>query len=196
MGDRDFYDILTDVANDVYREEAIEKLGRVLGFQPGKIQSYIMTNMRYGEVTNRGTLQMLRDWHMKAGRTGERSLLRQKLIEAGLRKVADDHLCDAGSSQAQAQTTAQVATSFIVTDRQIMKLSRILPSDKYSDLAVALGFSLNESSAIKTNHQMNNKAATEEILRTWKTEEGGRIDQLDRALVEARCGGLIEQYKQ
>ena len=83
-----------------------------------------------------------------------------------------------------------------VTDRQIIKLSEILPGGKYSNLAVALDISLTEADEIKQKHLLNNKAATEELLRTWRTEKGGRIDELDQALKDARCGGLIEQYKQ
>ncbi|XP_071501717.1 uncharacterized protein [Diadema antillarum] len=201
MGDRDFDDILKAVASDVHDDSAIEDLGKALGFRLGEISTFLKTNMRYGEVTNRGTLQMLRKWQQNVSKAEERSLLRQKLIAAGLRRVADDHLpgavhSAAGQTQSQAsRAPAQAATSPIVTDNQIIKLSNILPGGNYTSLAVALDVSLAESSNIKRQHLLDNRAATIEVLSAWKTRTGGRIDELDQALREAQCAGLIDQYK-
>ncbi|XP_072172668.1 uncharacterized protein [Diadema setosum] len=200
MDDRDFDDILKVVASDVHDDSAIEELGKALGFRLGEISTFLKTNMRYGEVTNRGTLQMLRKWQQNVSKAEETSLLRQKLIEAGLRRVADDHLPGAVHSAAQtrpqaSRAPAQAATSSIVTDHQIIELSSILPGGNYTNLAVALGISLSESSNIKRQHLLDNKAATEELLNAWKTRTGGRIDELDQALREAQCAGLTDQYK-
>ncbi|XP_071501748.1 uncharacterized protein [Diadema antillarum] len=202
MGDRDFDDILTAVATDINDYLAIEKLGKALGFTLGEISAFSKTNVQYGEVTSRGTLQMLRKWQQNVSKAEERSLLRQRLIEAGLRRVAEHHLPETaptsqGPSQAPAQTTAQAATApiSIVTDRQIIELSKILPSDNYGDLAEALGISLTEAKEIKKKHLLDNKAATEDLLSAWKIRTGGRIDKLDQALKKANCAGLIELYK-
>ncbi|XP_072173222.1 uncharacterized protein [Diadema setosum] len=169
MGDRDFDDILKAVATDVHDDLAIEEFGKALGFR------LVKTKMRrYGEFTNRDTLQMLRKWQKNVGKAKERSLLRQKLIDAGLRRVADRHLPET------AQATSQAARPSIITDLQIIELSNFFPLDKYDKLAVHLGLSIEDAHSIDEKYK--DKKATKVLLMTWKRRKGGRIEELDTAL--------------
>ncbi|XP_071501747.1 uncharacterized protein [Diadema antillarum] len=197
MDDRDFDDILKTVATDIQDDSAIEELGKALGFRLGEISTFLKTNMRYGEVTNRGTLQMLRKWQQNVSKAEERSLLRQKLIEAGLRRVADDHLPKIAQTTSQAATPSmRIRQGSYVTESQIFKLSMLIPPSSYMDLAVVLGFGFAEFEAIMARNMSDTMKATVELLNTWKTRTRGRTDELDQALITAICGGVIEQYKQ
>ncbi|XP_072166275.1 uncharacterized protein [Diadema setosum] len=82
-----------------------------------------------------------------------------------------------------------------VTSEQIFKLSTILPSSNYYELAAFLGFNSLESENIRQKHHLDMKGAVIELLIAWKYENGGLIHDLDKALVDARCGGLVEKYK-
>ena len=70
--EKDFDDILIDVARELTDDDQIEALGKALGVHPSDIQRCIQTNRRGPGVTSRGTLTMLRDWRqtMDKGRKG------------------------------------------------------------------------------------------------------------------------------
>ncbi|XP_071494389.1 uncharacterized protein [Diadema antillarum] len=210
MGD-EFDDILAKVAKAVHEEEDIEKLGLALGFRLEKIKNFVETNMRYGDNTSSCTQKMLRIWRQKVRKAEERSQLRQKLIEADLGNVADDLLPETGASQtsaqapaqgpaeaaaqapaqAPAQATAQAATPSIVTDLQIIALSNTFPLDKFDNLAVHLGFSLEEAQSIDEKNK--DKKATKVLLMTWKRQKGGRIEELIQALINVPAPSSVLQ---
>ena len=81
-----------------------------------------------------------------------------------------------------------------VTDKEIQKLSTLLPTDYYSALCVNLKMEYNEYDGIKKKHQQNISAAYEESLQRWKTG-GGKRDELHKALDEAKVGGLVDKYR-
>ena len=100
--ERDFDDILSDVARDLSSDSQIEKLGKALGVELSDIQRCLRTNQKGPVVTDRGTLAMLRDWRQNVTEEKERDILRTALIEAKLTRIAgkyfpegvygDDHL--------------------------------------------------------------------------------------------------------
>ena len=87
--ERDFDDILTDVARELTSENQIEKLGKALGVELSDIRRCLQTNQKGSEVTNRGTLAMLRDWSQSVTEEEELVLLRTALLEAKLTRIAE-----------------------------------------------------------------------------------------------------------
>ncbi|XP_063959995.1 uncharacterized protein LOC129266631 [Lytechinus pictus] len=196
----DFDEVLKLIAEDITNEDHIERLGKALGFRKGPIENYIKSNFRFGNVTSRGTLQMLRDWNLKVSRTQQFGELRAALIKANLQATADDHLPQAGlwaprNSQSAPPGQTQEGPSIYVTESQIMYIARNLLSDFYSPFASALGFSYAEYENIKRKHLNDIKEATLDILNQWKRNTGGLRIALEAALNEAECARLAYTYK-
>eukprot|EP00057_Strongylocentrotus_purpuratus_P004940 XP_003729809.1 PREDICTED: uncharacterized protein LOC100891655 isoform X3 [Strongylocentrotus purpuratus] len=196
--EQDFDEILNRVAEDVTNENHIERLGKALGFRQGPVSNYIKSNFRFGSVTSQGTLQMLRDWNQRTGRTGQGEMLREALIKANLQTVADDHLLTFGlcAPQTLQSTQPQPDPNLFVTENQIMHIARNLLSDFYSPLANALGFQYAEYENIKRKHLLDIKESTLEILHIWKQRSGGEHVVLEGALRQAECGRLAFTYKE
>eukprot|EP00057_Strongylocentrotus_purpuratus_P023445 XP_011677919.1 PREDICTED: uncharacterized protein LOC105444852 [Strongylocentrotus purpuratus] len=89
-----FDDILRTVAKRIHKDDEIDNLGGVLGFEPPEIQRYIHTNAKYQTVTYMGTLSMLRDWRNRTTRSEESEKLKKALIAINHRRLADDLLND------------------------------------------------------------------------------------------------------
>ncbi|XP_072175176.1 LOW QUALITY PROTEIN: uncharacterized protein [Diadema setosum] len=89
-GDVDF--ILRDIARDISENEDIENLGKGLGFTVAECQNFIKTNYRHHEITNEGTVCMLRKWSTGVSPSSLRSDLREALKRARLVRIADIHL--------------------------------------------------------------------------------------------------------
>ncbi|XP_063971483.1 uncharacterized protein LOC135153106 [Lytechinus pictus] len=81
-----------------------------------------------------------------------------------------------------------------VIDRDISRLARLLPHEKYSELCQQLGFEYNYTQKILVRNSQDFKAAFEDVLHEWKDKDGSMVD-LDRALRNSYLGGLICKYK-
>ncbi|XP_030834842.1 uncharacterized protein LOC105445507 [Strongylocentrotus purpuratus] len=87
---KDFDDILEEVAKRVRKNLEIDKLGRKLGFSPEDIEGYNATNHKSQNITYDGTLQMLRDWRERQTNLTERAALKNALEQSGKNRLADD----------------------------------------------------------------------------------------------------------
>ena len=88
MASSDFDDLLKDVARLVVKEEDIDKLGKCLKFDKADIQRFLASNLRFGNLTYNGTLDMLRTWNQRVRKADERPTLKAALLKAGLHNVA------------------------------------------------------------------------------------------------------------
>ncbi|XP_072163210.1 uncharacterized protein [Diadema setosum] len=84
--------LLRDIAEDIPNNEAIEALGKKLGFSMREIRNFIRTKSRYHKTTNDGTFSMLREWSRKVMPSSVRPYLRQALMRAKLGQIAEKHL--------------------------------------------------------------------------------------------------------
>ena len=87
-------DILKTIATRIHKHDDIDSLGGELGFEPPEIHRYIQTNLKYQDVTCRGTLSMLRDWRNRTKMSEERQQLKKALIAIKHQRLADDVLND------------------------------------------------------------------------------------------------------
>ena len=71
-------------------DDSVENLGKKLGFKGGEINSFLKSNHKFGNVTSRGTLAMLRKWKMRVRQREERTKLRQALTDANMVRLAED----------------------------------------------------------------------------------------------------------
>lgn len=85
-----FDDFLKTIARRIHKDDEIDSLGGVLGFEPSEIQRYIHMNERNQHVTFMGTLKMLRDWRNKTSRSEECEHLKKALISINHRRLAED----------------------------------------------------------------------------------------------------------
>lgn len=81
-----------------------------------------------------------------------------------------------------------------VTNDEITSLAKRLPAGKYSELCEKLGFDYNYVQNTLKKNSMDPMATFKEILQEWKNN-GGYIEELDAALIEADLGGLVSKYK-
>ncbi|XP_072182232.1 uncharacterized protein [Diadema setosum] len=84
--------VLKAIARDIPDDEAIEDLGKELGFTVPEIGNYMRMNSRYHDVTNKGTVRMLRRWRHRVSPSSLRSDLREALMRAKLVWIAETHL--------------------------------------------------------------------------------------------------------
>ncbi|XP_071478637.1 NLR family CARD domain-containing protein 4-like, partial [Diadema antillarum] len=84
--------ILRAIARDISYNEDIENLGKGLGFTVAECQNFIKTNYRHLEITNEGTVCMLRKWSKGVSPSSLRSDLREALKRARLVRIAEIHL--------------------------------------------------------------------------------------------------------
>ncbi|XP_072182234.1 uncharacterized protein [Diadema setosum] len=89
--------VLKAIARDIPDDEAIEDLGKELGFAVGDIKNFIRTNSRYDEITSYGTERMLWKWSHRVSPSSLRSDLREALMRAKLVRIAETHLPSASS---------------------------------------------------------------------------------------------------
>ena len=64
------------MARAISDDDQIERLGRALGFEYPDIKRFIRTNLIEGEVTTRGTKNMLHEWAEKVSVTRQQPLPR------------------------------------------------------------------------------------------------------------------------
>ncbi|XP_041453054.1 uncharacterized protein LOC121406104 [Lytechinus variegatus] len=88
--EKDFDDILTEIANRINERTEIDRLGGKLGFEPEERQRYIGVNQRDGDYM--GTLNMLRKWRKGTTKSRAREQLRKALKDAKLTHLADNYL--------------------------------------------------------------------------------------------------------
>ncbi|XP_030833711.1 uncharacterized protein LOC115920987 [Strongylocentrotus purpuratus] len=88
----EFADILKQIADDLSDEAKIDSLGSQLGILQGDIARALKTNMRYEQVTSRGTHLMLKQWRRGVSREDERMELRRALVAAKLLDLADRYI--------------------------------------------------------------------------------------------------------
>ncbi|XP_072174670.1 uncharacterized protein [Diadema setosum] len=81
--------LLRAIARAISDNEAIENLGRELGFTVAECQNFIKTNYRHHEITNEGTVCMLRKWSEGVSLSSLQSDLREALMRAGLVRIAE-----------------------------------------------------------------------------------------------------------
>ena len=91
-GDK-FDKILIEISSELHKSSDIENLGHQLYVKWGDIERALQTNMRFEEVSSRGTLLMLRSWYQKSESTSQaRAELRRALVGAKLTRIADQYL--------------------------------------------------------------------------------------------------------
>eukprot|EP00057_Strongylocentrotus_purpuratus_P028179 XP_011682653.1 PREDICTED: uncharacterized protein LOC105446927 isoform X2 [Strongylocentrotus purpuratus] len=79
----------------------------------------------------------------------------------------------------------------LVKEKELMKLAGCLPADSYSEVAINLGVGFTEHDNIRRQNA-SLKDANFKMLMKWKCrEDGGKVKDLDKALNEASCGGLV-----
>ncbi|XP_030833742.1 uncharacterized protein LOC105440307 isoform X2 [Strongylocentrotus purpuratus] len=88
----EFAEILKQIADDLSDEAKIDSLGSQLGILQGDIARALKTNMRYEQVTSRGTHLMLKQWRRGVSREDERMELRRALVAAKLLDLADRYI--------------------------------------------------------------------------------------------------------
>ncbi|XP_072163230.1 NLR family CARD domain-containing protein 4-like [Diadema setosum] len=91
--------LLRAIARDISYDEAIEDLGKELGFSLPEIQNFIKANSRCPFITTYGTLSMLREWSQGMIPSKCRSVLKGALIKADLAWIAETHLQSASDSE-------------------------------------------------------------------------------------------------
>ncbi|XP_063959238.1 uncharacterized protein LOC135154925 [Lytechinus pictus] len=87
--EKDFDDILREIAEQVNKRQEVDNLGRKLEFHPSKIGPYLENNRNASYM---GTLQMLRDWRKDTKKSKEREWLRKALIDIKYVRLADELL--------------------------------------------------------------------------------------------------------
>ncbi|XP_030834478.1 uncharacterized protein LOC115921286 [Strongylocentrotus purpuratus] len=201
----DFDDILMKIAKQIYGKVVVDALGKDLGFMPADTARYNDENAQQGG-SYMGTLNMLRKWRQGQKKAKQREILKAALEKNGFEEMAEEYLSADDVGQDTKHTTAALAgqgassryqersTNREVTKKEIVKLSKLLPDGKYSELCGILGFEYNYIKKIKKNNFMDSTAAFEELLHEWK-DKAGSIEDLDAALKEAELGGLVSAYK-
>ncbi|XP_072163169.1 uncharacterized protein [Diadema setosum] len=91
--------LLRAIARGISYDEAIEDLGKELGFSLPEIQNFIKANSRCPFITTYGTLSMLREWSQGMDPSKCRSVLKGALIKAQLARIAETHLRSASDSE-------------------------------------------------------------------------------------------------
>eukprot|EP00057_Strongylocentrotus_purpuratus_P014132 XP_011668606.1 PREDICTED: serine/threonine-protein kinase TAO1-B-like [Strongylocentrotus purpuratus] len=91
LSNDEFASILKQIADDLYDEAKIDSFGSQLGIIQGDIARALKTNMRYEQVTSRGTHLMLKQWRKGVSREDERIELRRALVAAKLLDLADHY---------------------------------------------------------------------------------------------------------
>ena len=86
--DKQLEDLATELGNDA----KLVKLGLELGFQHPRIENYLATNTVHGQVSSRGTSNMLFDWKRKTPLAEQAFSLKKSLDDAELSGVAEKTL--------------------------------------------------------------------------------------------------------
>ena len=87
--------VLRHVADCISNADQLEALGLKLGFEIPQIDRFRQTNLISGEVTTRGTKQMLRAWAEGVETSRQVETLRSALVRAGLVQIAEMCMSDA-----------------------------------------------------------------------------------------------------
>ncbi|XP_041469893.1 uncharacterized protein LOC121419506 [Lytechinus variegatus] len=223
--DLDFDDILKEIAKALPKTSEIDDLGKALGFEPADIVRYTEANRQGGDYmgtldmlrtwrkrqtvsTERVNLRLallvakfasLADQHLstpEAGSTPQASIPPPTLGATSINKKVSTKTTKASIGMAAAPKNSNASMNRKVTAGEIVKLSKLLPYGKYSELLVKLGFSLNYIQTILRRHSNDTNEAFVYLLNEWANKlEGGYIDDLDKALHAAEVGALIDEYK-
>ena len=84
-------DTLRHIGNNILKHQ-LDDLASKLGVLRPALQNYKDTNLRWGDVTNEGTINMLFDWREKVGPSEQRRKLKEALIAARLIRIQDQFL--------------------------------------------------------------------------------------------------------
>ena len=83
--------ILHKVANAIFEDEQVERLGRRLGFQKKEIKQFEKMNQKGPTVTAEGTKKMLQKWAKRKSMVDALPALQAALRDAGLVQIAEIH---------------------------------------------------------------------------------------------------------
>eukprot|EP00057_Strongylocentrotus_purpuratus_P010140 XP_011664614.1 PREDICTED: uncharacterized protein LOC105438475 [Strongylocentrotus purpuratus] len=85
---------LNEIGEALGDNENLMTLGLHLGFPQSKVKMFLATNRADGNVSPKGTKNMLFAWRNKTSSANQVKNLREALVKADLKLVADEHLRD------------------------------------------------------------------------------------------------------
>nr|XP_054769505.1 uncharacterized protein LOC129277339 [Lytechinus pictus] len=129
---------ILNIAESISDEMNIRRLGIDLGFKWAKVDQFLKTNRSDGDVTSKGTQNMLSSWRNNTRAADQRTKMRKALVEAELTAVAEKYLLldPEPSSAMTAQEVKQCQKDLIqyyVDDACKIKTSPLDP-DNYVEL--------------------------------------------------------------
>ena len=83
--------LLLIISKNLSNESKTMALGIALGFAWSDVDRFLKTNRMDGELTWKGTHNMLQNWKQNTGKELQREVLRSALIRSELAEVADQH---------------------------------------------------------------------------------------------------------
>ncbi|XP_041481836.1 uncharacterized protein LOC121429006 [Lytechinus variegatus] len=83
---------ILNIAESISDEMNIRRLGIELGFKWAKVDQFLKTNRSGGDVTSKGTQNMLSSWRNNTRAAEQRTKMRKALVEAELTAVAEKYL--------------------------------------------------------------------------------------------------------
>ncbi|XP_041466577.1 uncharacterized protein LOC121417076 [Lytechinus variegatus] len=119
--------LLCKLAENIEPDEQMETLARKLGFEQAAINRYTETNILEGQVTCKGTRDMLFDWRQRVEPSNQHPRLRQALIDANLIMLADTYLKKTLVTQVPDIYSKKISESLTV------RKCRTILEDKYSN---------------------------------------------------------------
>lgn len=84
-------DFLISLADEIEHDKHADSLGRALGFSNRKLKDFQVTNYMSGRKTSKGTEDMLFEWRQMVSPNDQHGRMREALLKAGLRYLADLH---------------------------------------------------------------------------------------------------------
>ncbi|XP_072180905.1 uncharacterized protein [Diadema setosum] len=173
--------ILKAIAKEIPGNDAIDSLGIALGFTPAETQNFIRTNSFYHEVTNDGTVAMLRKWSHKVSPSTCRSDLRRALMKAELVRIAELHL-PLDSSLISISEVKQSA----LTHDEVVLLKNDLQSVYQRKYSTVRSFPLDGKSPIKLEEIRTNLVMFNEGMKGNETKMN--CDDFIKYLERTGCG--------
>eukprot|EP00057_Strongylocentrotus_purpuratus_P028178 XP_011682652.1 PREDICTED: uncharacterized protein LOC105446927 isoform X1 [Strongylocentrotus purpuratus] len=190
---------ISELAEALAVDKRLPALGLKLGFRPTKVDMYMSNNKRNDSFE--GTTAMLFDWKRKTKKVEQIPDLVKALSDSGLVEFVDEFFPEGAARQVTVPTEnpstsasnvgSKSSMDRLVKEKELMKLAGCLPADSYSEVAINLGVGFTEHDNIRRQNA-SLKDANFKMLMKWKCrEDGGKVKDLDKALNEASCGGLV-----
>eukprot|EP00057_Strongylocentrotus_purpuratus_P005139 XP_003730302.1 PREDICTED: uncharacterized protein LOC100894092 [Strongylocentrotus purpuratus] len=192
-------DLLFKLADDIETGDQMEELGRTLGFKVAEINRFTETNKIEGQMTCKGTREMLFHWRQTVLPYEQHHRLKQALTDAKLVMLADTHLKGTPSIPGMAAHGGMVAHGGISEDLLFKLAEDIETGDQMEELGRTLGFRVAETNrytkANKIEGRMTCKG-TREMLFDWRQtvlpyEQHHRLKQ---ALTDAKLVMLADTH--